>query len=69
MDRCGVSGMNALKDILVDAARYRWLRENVGKFEEELSTVDDGLSDGYFARYITATECDAAIDRVLSSDE
>ena len=34
--------MNALKDILVDAARYRWLRENIVRFVDE--TIIDDMS-------------------------
>ena len=64
MDRCGVSGMNALKDILVDAARYRYLRS--GK-SDELSTVHH--IDGGYEHYICQEDLDSKIDAELSRDE
>ena len=52
--------MNALKDILVDAARYRWVRENLYVL---LDWADDC---GYDA---THKNCDDYIDKRLSDDE
>lgn len=48
-----------------DAERYQWLRKNIEKFGEEIQCVDDEDSNGYFCRYITPEECDAAIDAAM----
>ena len=59
--------MNTLKEILVDAARYRWLRENLWLVDEVgIIPDEDGL--GLSGRYITAPEFDAEVDKELSSD-
>ena len=57
--RNGVRGMNTLKEILVDAARYRWLRENAYQFVDWL----DAYPHDEFP------DCDSYIDERLSSVE
>ena len=51
--------MNTLKEILVDAARYRWLRENAYQFVDWL----DAYPHDEFP------DCDSYIDERLSSVE
>ena len=60
--------MTDLEKLNIDAARYRWLRENVKKFGEEVACVDAD-DEGFWQRYVTAQECDAAIDAELARDK
>ena len=60
MDRCGVSGMNTLKEILVDAARYRWLRERFVSVR-----WDDGECSVAIPM-VNGANLDASIDSELS---
>ena len=47
--------MNDLKDILKDAARYRWLRENMWRFDEDAAfSVSVYLESVEIDRYIDA---------------
>ena len=57
--------MNTLKEILVDAARYRWLRENLWLVDEVGIIMDEGTG-GMSGRYITAPEFDAEVDKELA---
>ena len=59
--------IHSLKEILVDAARYRWIRANILSFGEDVLYVDDEKLHGC-ARYITAEECDRAIDEQLKAE-
>ena len=57
--------MNTLKEILVDAARYRWLKENVREFVLSTSLIFDA-ENGNLIGYVNAEQCDNAIDEALS---
>ena len=59
--------MNTLKEVLVDAARYRWLRENVERFNEFLASVEYYCEGSFADRYINPSECDAVIDAELAA--
>ena len=61
--------MTDLERLNIDAARYRWLRENLEKFDAHILAVDDEDSNGYWSIYVTADECDSAIDAELARDE
>ena len=53
----------AMGNLLVKyAERYSWIRNNIEKYGEEIECVDEESADGYFARYRTPAELDAAID-------
>ena len=60
--------MTDLERLNIDAARYRWLRENLEKFDAHILAVDDEDSNGYWSRYATAEECDSGIDTELAHD-
>ena len=65
--RNGVRGMNTLREILVDAARYRWLKENVREFVLSTSLIFDA-ENGNLIGYVNAKQCDNAIDEALSDE-
>lgn len=52
--------MQTLKEILIDAARYRWLRENLPGYIEDRIDV---------FHHCTPEQCDADIDEELKNEQ